>query len=154
MSLEVWTNRANVCERVVTGTRTITETVRDPALVDAVPLVEVTREEEIVEWVCDEAILRASASIRWRHECTRRPARTAERPHPRPATSPCSTRPPNLAREQFTGPAEFSVRVDAKEPVAFSLREVEWMGVYPGMCRDREACLAAGFCPRDRSCCE
>ena len=52
-----------------------------------------------------------------------------------------------LAREQFTGSAEFSVRVDAKEPVAFSLREVEWMGVYPGMCRDREACLAGGLMP-------
>lgn len=48
--LDVTTYRDQVCERVVTGTREVTETVPDPHVV--VPLVEVTKTVEDVEWVC------------------------------------------------------------------------------------------------------
>lgn len=41
-------DRVNVCERVVTGTETVTRTVPDPTA----PLVEVTETVEQVEWVC------------------------------------------------------------------------------------------------------
>lgn len=44
--------RDEVCQRVVTGTETVTKTVKDPAAMAAVPEVEVTEEVEIVEWVC------------------------------------------------------------------------------------------------------
>jgi len=40
--------RVNVCERVVTGTETVTRTIPDPTA----PLVEVTETVEHVEWVC------------------------------------------------------------------------------------------------------
>lgn len=44
--------RANVCERVVTGTREVTKTVPDPKALAAVPEVQVTEMVEDVEWVC------------------------------------------------------------------------------------------------------
>jgi hypothetical protein len=44
--------REDVCERIVTGTREVTEMVKDPVLLDAVPLTEVTRTVEDVEWRC------------------------------------------------------------------------------------------------------
>jgi hypothetical protein len=46
----VW--RTSACTRVVTGTKTITETVPDPDALAAVPLVEVTREVEECRWDC------------------------------------------------------------------------------------------------------
>jgi hypothetical protein len=65
-SIEVFANRSQICERVVTGVTQVTETVPDPELVKAVPLVEVTREIEDVEWVCtpllDDGSSWASAS--------------------------------------------------------------------------------------------
>jgi hypothetical protein len=45
-------DRDEVCERVVTGTREVTETVPDPEALAAVPTVEVTKTVEDVEWVC------------------------------------------------------------------------------------------------------
>jgi DhnA family fructose-bisphosphate aldolase class Ia len=48
IELAVHTERKTVCERVVTGTETVTKQVPDPAA----PLVEVTEEVEKVEWVC------------------------------------------------------------------------------------------------------
>lgn len=42
--------RSEVCERVVTGTREVTKTIPDPAVV--VPVIEVTETVEDVEWVC------------------------------------------------------------------------------------------------------
>jgi hypothetical protein len=45
--------RDAVCRRVVTGTREVTETVKDPAKLAEVPEVEVTRTEETVEWICE-----------------------------------------------------------------------------------------------------
>jgi hypothetical protein len=44
--------RNEVCERVVTGTQTVTKTVKDPVALAAVPEVEVTEDVETVEWVC------------------------------------------------------------------------------------------------------
>lgn len=43
-----------VCERVVTGTRKVTKTVPDPAVV--VPMVEVTETVEDVEWRCGSVL--------------------------------------------------------------------------------------------------
>jgi hypothetical protein len=45
-------DREEVCERVVTGTREVTETVPDPELVAAVPVVTVTTTVEDVVWRC------------------------------------------------------------------------------------------------------
>lgn len=44
--------RDAVCERVVTGTEDVTDWVKDPEKLAAVPLVEVTRPVETVEWRC------------------------------------------------------------------------------------------------------
>lgn len=44
--------RNEVCERVVTGTETVTRRVKDPAALAKVPEVEVTEEVETVEWRC------------------------------------------------------------------------------------------------------
>jgi hypothetical protein len=50
--VSVQTDRDEVCERVVTGTETVTKTVPDPDALAAVPTVEVTEEVEQVEWRC------------------------------------------------------------------------------------------------------
>jgi hypothetical protein len=50
LRLCVIANRDEVCTRRVVGTREVTKTVPDPSV--AVPLVEVTETEEIVEWTC------------------------------------------------------------------------------------------------------
>lgn len=52
LGLRVFADRQQVCTRVVTGTREVTETVPDPEVLATVPTVEVTRVEEIVEWDC------------------------------------------------------------------------------------------------------
>ncbi len=44
--------REEVCERVVTGTREVTESVPDPEAMKEVPIVEVTKTVEDVEWRC------------------------------------------------------------------------------------------------------
>jgi hypothetical protein len=44
--------RNAVCERIVTGTREVTEEVPDPKALAAVPTTTVTRTVEDVEWVC------------------------------------------------------------------------------------------------------
>lgn len=44
--------REVVCTRKVTGTREVTETVKDPAKLAEVPEIEVTRTEDIIEWDC------------------------------------------------------------------------------------------------------
>lgn len=62
VELFVYTNRENVCERVVRGTRQVTETVKDPDMLAAVPEVEVTREVEDVEWICRPLLADEQAS--------------------------------------------------------------------------------------------
>lgn len=52
ISLHVYARRDEVCERIVTGTREVTEEVPDPEALAAVPKVTVTRVEEDVEWRC------------------------------------------------------------------------------------------------------
>lgn len=44
--------REEVCERVVTGTREVTEEVPDPVALAAVPTTTVTTVVEDIEWVC------------------------------------------------------------------------------------------------------
>lgn len=50
-------NREQVCERVVTGTRTVTEEEPDPDAMAQVPKRTVTREVEDVEWRCPDSLL-------------------------------------------------------------------------------------------------
>jgi hypothetical protein len=52
ISVDLQTDRDQVCERVVTGKTTVTKQVPDPDALAAVPLVEVTEEVETVEWKC------------------------------------------------------------------------------------------------------
>lgn len=52
VKVEVLAYRDEVCERVVTGTETVTKKVKDPEALAAVPEVEVTEERETYEWVC------------------------------------------------------------------------------------------------------
>lgn len=60
VEVTAFADRDEVCERVVTGTREVTEQVPDPEALKAVPLVEVTRTVEDVEWRC-RPLLDASA---------------------------------------------------------------------------------------------
>lgn len=50
-------NRDQVCERVVTGVRTVTEEEPDPDAMAQVPKRTVTREVEDVEWRCPDSLL-------------------------------------------------------------------------------------------------
>jgi hypothetical protein len=52
VEVEVFGAREQVCERVVTGTETVTKTVPDPEKLAEVPEVEVTETVEIVKWEC------------------------------------------------------------------------------------------------------
>lgn len=52
LSVQLSTQRAQVCERVVVGTEVKTKLVRDPELVEKLPLVAVEEQEEIIEWQC------------------------------------------------------------------------------------------------------
>lgn len=52
VGIQVYAAREEVCERVVTGTETVTKTVKDPARLAEVPEIEVTETVETVEWVC------------------------------------------------------------------------------------------------------
>jgi len=52
LKVQLTAAREDVCEKVVTGKREVTEMVKDPVLLAAVPLTEVTREVEEVEWRC------------------------------------------------------------------------------------------------------
>ena len=52
LRIELVAYRTAVCERVVTGTREVTETVKDPEALAAVPEVEITKVVEDVVWEC------------------------------------------------------------------------------------------------------
>lgn len=52
MCVHVYAPRAEVCERVVKGTREVVKEVPDPDALKAVPKVTVTETVEDVEWVC------------------------------------------------------------------------------------------------------
>jgi hypothetical protein len=51
--LHVNARREAVCEKVVVGTREVTEEVPDPEALAAVPTVTVTRTEPVTEWRCN-----------------------------------------------------------------------------------------------------
>lgn len=52
LEVQVIADRDAVCERVVTGTETVTKEVPDPEALAAVPTTTVTEEVEIFEWRC------------------------------------------------------------------------------------------------------
>lgn len=52
LSIDLTAYRDAVCERIVTGIETVTERVKDPEALAAVPEVEVTRQVPTVEWRC------------------------------------------------------------------------------------------------------
>lgn len=52
VALDVYAARDDVCERVVTGTREVTEEVPDPDALAKVPTTTVTKVVEDVEWKC------------------------------------------------------------------------------------------------------
>lgn len=62
VGLHVYAARAEVCERVVTGTELVTKVVPDPSV--EVPLVEVTETVEKFEWVCRPLLAETSAGSR------------------------------------------------------------------------------------------
>lgn len=52
VSVDLQTDRDEVCDRVVVDTREIVEEIPDPEAVAKLPKVKQTRVEEIVEWKC------------------------------------------------------------------------------------------------------
>ena len=62
LKLLVIVQRDQVCRRVVTGTREVTEQVPDPDALAAVPTVTVTKTVEDVEWVCEPILSEQVAS--------------------------------------------------------------------------------------------
>lgn len=52
LKLQLTAYRDDVCRRVVTGTREVTEKVKDPGKLAEVPEIEVTRTVEDVTWEC------------------------------------------------------------------------------------------------------
>jgi hypothetical protein len=61
LKTQIIVDRPAVCERVVTGTETVTRQVPDPSVV--VPTVEVTEVVEHVEWVCGPLLDREPAAV-------------------------------------------------------------------------------------------
>lgn len=62
LHIKVICKRDEVCERIVLGTREVTEKKPDPALLAEIPLVTVTHTEEIVEWRCTSSILAGASA--------------------------------------------------------------------------------------------
>jgi len=56
-------SREAVCRKVVTGTREVTEIVKDPEKLAEVPDIEVTRIEDVVEWVCEPITAPAGTDV-------------------------------------------------------------------------------------------
>jgi hypothetical protein len=52
-----------VCERVVTGTKEVTEEVADPEALAAVPKVTVTKTVDVIEWRCDGFLKPAAKAV-------------------------------------------------------------------------------------------
>jgi hypothetical protein len=53
LTIKLTAYRNTVCKRVVTGTRDVTEKVKDPEALAAVPEIEVTRTEKTYKWECE-----------------------------------------------------------------------------------------------------
>ena len=63
--LAAYADRDEVCDRVVTGTREVTEEVPDPDALAAVPKVSVTKVVEDVEWVCTPLLKPAAGALQF-----------------------------------------------------------------------------------------
>ncbi|MGH9895625.1 MAG: hypothetical protein ACREA0_27310, partial [bacterium] len=63
LGLQLICDRNEVCEKVVTGVREVTEEVPDPELLAAVPKVLVTKTVEEVEWHCTSLLADARAEL-------------------------------------------------------------------------------------------
>lgn len=61
VKMTIIADRGEVCERIVIGTREVTEETPDPEAVDALPKTTVTRVEEVVEWRCHSILDEAGA---------------------------------------------------------------------------------------------
>lgn len=61
VGLYVYAKREQVCERVVTGSETVTKTVPDPDALALVPTVEVTETVETYRWECSPLLAAAEA---------------------------------------------------------------------------------------------
>jgi len=68
ITLVAQASRSEVCERIVTATREVTEEIPDPkalaAATAAVPLIPVTRIEETVEWRCTPLLADAEKAVK------------------------------------------------------------------------------------------
>lgn len=62
LSIYVYADRGQVCEKVVKGTREVTKTVKDPNALAAVPEITVTETVEDIEWVCKPLLDAAGSS--------------------------------------------------------------------------------------------
>lgn len=62
VKVDVLVNRAEVCERIVTGTREVTREVPDPDALAAVPTMTVTETVEDIEWVCSPLLAESGAA--------------------------------------------------------------------------------------------
>ena len=60
LKLTLLAYRDAVCERIVTGTREVTETVKDPDALAKVPEIEVTKTVDEVEWRCHPVLAPAA----------------------------------------------------------------------------------------------
>lgn len=60
LNLQLVAFRESVCERIVTGTREVTEKVKDPEALAQVPEVEVTKVVEDVRWECHPVLAPAA----------------------------------------------------------------------------------------------
>lgn len=63
LHIQVLCDRDEVCERIVVGTETVTETVPDPEALAAVPQIERTVEREIVKWECRPLLAAESGAV-------------------------------------------------------------------------------------------
>lgn len=61
--VQVYASREQVCEKVVTGTREVTKSVKDPDALAAIPTVEVTETLEDVEWICRPLLAASDAEV-------------------------------------------------------------------------------------------
>lgn len=61
--VQVYTYRAEVCERVVVGVEEVLEEVPDPEALAAVPKIKVPKTVERVEWVCTPLLAEAGADL-------------------------------------------------------------------------------------------
>lgn len=63
VGLHVYADRDEVCERIVVGTKEVTEEVPDPEALAAVPKVTVTKVVEEVEWRCGSLLSPTPAQV-------------------------------------------------------------------------------------------